>query len=158
MKQNGTWLAFQKQINANVAAGMAPTSSQFVQDTATAALTGLKANAGNLAITGVSAIDPVVGAGRILELLKPAGQLIGTLGDGYTVRELTGGAAAAERLFDELSVGGEPYQPTNQYPGKLIKFPDGSFVGYRPAAGGKPPTIDINTDALKEITELKFLE
>lgn len=44
-------------------------------------------------------------------------------------------------LFDQLSEGGQPVE--NNYPGELVRLPDGSTVGLRDASKSGGPTIDI---------------
>ena len=46
-----------------------------------------------------------------------------------------------QRLFDELSRGGEPMG--TDYPGELDRLPDGSTVGLRDSSRSGGPTIDI---------------
>lgn len=60
------------------------------------------------------------------------------------LREVTGGRAEAERIFQELTQGGKDITPQG-YPGKLIELPSGQgTIGYRPTSKGGPPTIDVN--------------
>jgi hypothetical protein len=88
------------------------------------------------------------GAGRsINDILMPGGKPIGVRGSGprasARLREVTGGQAEAERLFQELTQGGKDVTPAG-YPGTLVELPNGQgTVGYRPASKTGPPTIDF---------------
>lgn len=107
------------------------------------------------------------GAGRSIEdILMPGGKPIGVKGSGprasARLRELTGGKAEAERIFRELSEGGNDVTPAT-YPGTLIELPnDRGTIGYRPASKSGPPTIDVNAvDATGQpipIEKIKFLD
>jgi hypothetical protein len=46
-----------------------------------------------------------------------------------------------QQLLDQLSQGGEPVE--NNYPGDLVRLPDGSTVGLRDASKSGGPAIDI---------------
>lgn len=77
------------------------------------------------------------------DLLIPQGKPIGTKGSKPSIRELPGGQKAADDLFDDLSVGGNPIIVPG-YPGKLVDLPGGGRVGLRPKSGSGEPTIDVN--------------
>ena len=79
------------------------------------------------------------------EILTPGGVPIGTPnGKDETIRNLPGGQAAADELFDKLAQGGTPTQ--SDYPGTSVTLPDGGFVGIRPASASASgtPAIDVN--------------
>jgi hypothetical protein len=107
------------------------------------------------------------GAGRSIDdILMPGGQPLGVKGTGprssARLREVPGGQAEAERLFQELTQGGGDITPAG-YPGKLIELPNGrGLVGYRPASKSGPPTIDVNVvDAAGQpipIEKIKFVD
>ena len=88
------------------------------------------------------------GAGRSIDdILMPGGKPVGVRGSGprasARLREVTGGQAEAERIFQELTQGGIDVTPAG-YPGTLIELPHGrGTVGYRPASKSGPPTIDV---------------
>jgi hypothetical protein len=100
------------------------------------------------------------------DILMPGGKAIGVKGTGprasARLREVRGGQAQAERLFNELSEGGTDITPAG-YPGTLIELPDGrGRIGYRPASKSGPPTIDVNAvDAAGRpipIEKIKFVD
>ena len=107
------------------------------------------------------------GAGRSIDdILMPGGQPLGVQGTGprasARLREVTGGRAEAERLFQELSQGGVDVTPPG-YPGTLIELPNGrGSIGYRPVSKSGPPTIDVNAvDAAGQpipIEKIKFVD
>lgn len=95
----------------------------------------------------------------------PGGKPLGVKGSGprasARLREVTGGRAEAERIFQELTEGGKDITPPN-YPGKLIELPSGrGTIGYRPASKSGLPTIDVNVvDVAGQpipIEKIKFL-
>jgi hypothetical protein len=96
----------------------------------------------------------------------PGGQPIGVKGTGprasARLREVPGGLAEAERIFQELTEGGTVITPPT-YPGILIELPDGrGTVGFRPASKSGPPTIDVNVaDANGQpipVEKIKFVD
>jgi hypothetical protein len=96
----------------------------------------------------------------------PGGTPIGVKATGprasARLREVSGGRAEAERLFQELTQGGKDVTPTS-YPGTLVELPNGrGIVGYRPASKSGPPTIDVNVvDAAGQpipIEKIKFID
>jgi hypothetical protein len=102
----------------------------------------------------------------IEDILMPGGNPIGVKATGprasARLREVTGGRAEAERIFQELTQGGKDITPSG-YPGKLIEFPSGrGTVGYRPASKSGPPTIDVNAvDTAGQpipIEKIKFID
>jgi hypothetical protein len=105
------------------------------------------------------------GSGRSLDdILMPGGKPIGVKGTGprasAKLREVPGGQAEAERLFQELTQGGKDVTPA-VYPGTLIELPNGrGTIGYRPASKSGPPTIDVKVvDAAGQripIRKIKF--
>ena len=98
----------------------------------------------------------VTGVVRASELLRPGGQLIGTAGSRNSIRELQGGAAQAEKLFQQLSAGGRVVTRPG-HPRTLVELPGGGFVGYRPVSASGPPTIDVNIPGFADITKIKFV-
>jgi RHS repeat-associated protein len=96
--------------------------------------------------------DKIIG-----KLLMPTGKPIGKPGTSPNIRELTGGKAKAERLFNQLAKDGVEVQSSG-YPGKLVKLPGGSTVGLRTVMTKSPKTeatIDVNIPDVP-ITKLKF--
>jgi len=96
----------------------------------------------------------------------PGGKSIGVKGTGprgsARIREVTGGQAEAEGLFQELTQSGKDVTPAG-YPGTLIELPNGrGIVGYRPASKGGPPTIDVkavdSTGQPIPIKKIKFVD
>jgi hypothetical protein len=99
------------------------------------------------------------------DILMPGGKPLGVKGTGprasARLREVAGGLAEAESLFQELTRGGKDVTPPG-YPGTMIELPGGrGWVGYRPASRSGPPTIDVNAvDAAGRvipITKIKFV-
>lgn len=88
------------------------------------------------------------------DVLKPGGKLVGQEGAGDRVRELPGGTASAEELFDRLKQGGTE-TPGSGSARRRVVFPDGSSVQYRPDSTSGPPTIDVAKPGLG-IRKLKF--
>jgi hypothetical protein len=88
------------------------------------------------------------------ELLEPGGRPIGRPGSSDAIRELPGGQAAAEELFERLSKDGIDVTPPG-YPGRLVQILSGGYIGYRPKAKSGLPTIDVNIPDTK-IRKLKF--
>jgi hypothetical protein len=107
------------------------------------------------------------GAGRSIDdILMPGGKPIGVKGSGTRasarLREVGGGKAEAERMFQELTQGGKDITPAG-YPGKLIELLNGKgIIGYRPATKSGRPTIDVNAvDAAGQplpIEKIKFVD
>jgi hypothetical protein len=95
----------------------------------------------------------------------PGGKPLGVRASGKRasarLREVPGGQAEAEQLFQELTQGGTDITPP-WYTGTLIALPNGrGTVGYRPASKSGPPTIDVNvTDASGKpmpVSKIKFV-
>lgn len=88
------------------------------------------------------------GASRSIDdILMPDGKAMGAKATGLRasarIRELAGGKAEAERIFKELTRGGQDATPTG-YPGQMIELPNKrGTIGYRPASKSGPPTIDV---------------
>jgi hypothetical protein len=100
------------------------------------------------------------------ETLMPSGQPIGVKATGprasARLREVQGGQAAAERLFEELTRHGADITPAG-YPGTLIQLPNGKgTVGYRKVSKSGVPTIDVNVmDAVGQpipVAKIKFVD
>jgi hypothetical protein len=106
-------------------------------------------------------------AGRSIEdILMPGGKPIGVKGTGprasARLREVSGGQAEAERIFQELAEGGTIITPA-RYKGTLIRLPGGrGTVGYRPASKSGPPTIDVkavdSAGKRMPIEKIKFVD
>jgi hypothetical protein len=77
------------------------------------------------------------------QILMPGGKPVGVQGTRSGIRELPGGMASAQEMFDKLLAGGTQHTPPN-YPGTRYKLPGGGWVGLRPASKSGPPTIDVN--------------
>ena len=90
------------------------------------------------------------------DVLKPNGRLVGRPGRGNGVRELPGGQAAAQELYDRLTKGGRDITPP-RFPGKKIELPNGDRIGYRPSSTSGPPTLDIEVKGVSS-EKIKFLE
>ena len=81
---------------------------------------------------------------------------LGRAGSSSSIRVADGGASAAEKLFGKLSKGGVDVTPPG-HPGKLVRLPDGGFVGYRGVSKSGPPTIDVNIPGI-DVRKIKFPE
>lgn len=85
---------------------------------------------------------------RIVRLVGPPANRIGSEGNSREIREVPGGLGEARRLFDQLAIGGTPYAVSGgQYAreGTLLRMPGGNaFVGLR-IGKDNLPTIDIYT-------------
>ena len=92
------------------------------------------------------------------DLLAPGGVPIGQAGTSPEIRELPGGAPAAQALLKQLVQGATISTPPG-YPGTRYTLPNGGgYIGYRPSSKSGPPTIDVNIPSLKGVVEkLKFL-
>jgi hypothetical protein len=107
------------------------------------------------------------GPGRAIDdILMPGGKPIGVKGTGprasARLREVPGGQEEADRIFQELTQGGQDVTPPG-YPGTLIELPNGrGTIGYRPASKSGPPTIDVKVvDAAGQripIKKIKFID
>jgi hypothetical protein len=95
----------------------------------------------------------------------PGGKPIGVKGTGprasARLRQVSGGQAAAGRMFQDLAEGGKDVTPSG-YPGTLIELPNNrGTVGYRPASKSGPATIDVKViDASGQpipIKKIKFV-
>jgi hypothetical protein len=96
----------------------------------------------------------------------PGGKPIGVKATGprasARLREVSGGEAEAERVFQELSQGGTDITPVG-YEGTLVQLPKGrGMIGYRRASKSGPPTIDVRAvDAAGNripIKKIKFVD
>jgi hypothetical protein len=88
------------------------------------------------------------------EILAPGGKLIGRPGENSGIRELPGGAAAAQELFERLTQRGVEATPPT-YRGVRFHFPQGGgFIGLRLKSTSGPPTIDVRIPGLR--LKLKF--
>lgn len=102
-------------------------------------------------------MDPIR---RVEDLLVPGGTPIGSPGTTKEIRNVPGGLAAAEEMFEELARLGEKVERPS-YPGQTAFLPVIGEVGFRPASrrGRGEPTIDVNAIvAGVEIQKLKFVE
>jgi hypothetical protein len=92
-------------------------------------------------IADINAEIAKVAVKRITDNVMPDGNMIGTPGGSNDVRNLPGGAKAAQAAFDYLKVGGTPYR--GEYPGEMVVLPgDVGYVGYRNNSVGIP-TLDV---------------
>jgi RHS repeat-associated protein len=120
---------------------------------------GASARSAALADALISVVGTIGAARAIHELGKVAtGWLnsLGHAGSSSSIRIVEGGAPAAERLFRKLSKGGIDVTPPG-YPGKLVRLPNGGFVGYRGVSKSGPPTIDVNIPGIA-VRKIKFIE
>ena len=93
---------------------------------------------------------------RIKELLQPGKRWIGAEGTNKDVRLLSGGLAAARKLFTELTAGGTLVKHST-YKGELFQIPGGGLIGLRTTSTSGPPTIDVmHVPDLPKLVELKF--
>jgi hypothetical protein len=80
---------------------------------------------------------------RVTNFVMPGGNLIGEPGGGYDVREVPGGAKAAQQAFDYLSVGGTPYTGSYSRSGQMVVLPGNTgWVGLRTSDQGLA-TVDV---------------
>jgi len=103
-------------------------------------------------------VPPVREGETPADVLKPGGQNVGELGGNSGIRILPGGEEEARKLFERLTKGKgriDITPPTHL--GQVIRLPDGSVIGFRPASTTKPATIDTNVPELA-VRELKFPE
>jgi len=103
-------------------------------------------------------VPPVREGETPADVLKPGGQNVGELGGNSGIRILPGGEEEARKLFERLTKGKgriDITPPTHL--GQVIRLPDGSVIGLRPASTTKPATIDTNVPELA-VRELKFPE
>ena len=88
------------------------------------------------------------------EILAPGGKVIGRPGRNSGVRELDGGSAAAQELFEKITQGGVEATP-RAYNGVMFQLPGrGGFIGLRHSSTSGPPTIDVKIPGLR--LKLKF--
>jgi hypothetical protein len=84
--------------------------------------------------TGPQGTTPAPGGRQnVTDILRPGGKLIGNPGTSPKIRLLQGGRPEAEALFARLTQGGEAITSTN-YPGQLVRLPDGGRIGFRPTS------------------------
>lgn len=88
------------------------------------------------------------------QILMPGGQPVGVQGTRPTIRELPGGLAGAQAMFDELIQSGVPHAPPN-YAGTAYQLRGGGWVGLRSSPRSGPPTIDVNIPGIP-IQKIKF--
>jgi hypothetical protein len=117
---------------------------------------GQRSDAGGDA-SGSSVVRPVQpGYQSPAEILAPGGKFIGRPGENSGIRELPGGAAAAQELFERLTRGAGSTRLTDK--SLVIDLPEGGgFIGLRLTSKSGPPTIDINIPGVG-VRELKFPE
>jgi|GEM_PF-796481 HK97 family phage portal protein len=95
---------------------------------------------------------------KLVDILAPDGEPIGEAGYQPWIRELSGGADAAEQMFSDLTEGGA-LDTSSTYPGTSYIMPDSSMIGYRAVSDSGEPTIDINIQGYWDLfRKLKFLE
>ncbi len=99
--------------------------------------------------TGPKRWQNVLQQGETVEAGFSRLQSVGTPGSNPMIRELSGTAADAKRIFDELAMGSSVTTATPSI--TVVKTPGGSYLTFRPAGkvpnpitGVPPPTIDIN--------------
>ena len=117
--------------------------------------------AGEVAVEGsAAALEASAATARLESLLAPGGKVIGEAGTSDAVRELPGGAQAAEKMFGDLTKGGTISTAPNlaEINGVRYTMPDGSYITYRPVSTSGPPTIDVNVPSLiNSVRKIKFL-
>jgi hypothetical protein len=83
---------------------------------------------------------------RVTDFVMPGGHPIGATGGGQDIRVVEGGATAARKAFDYLSVGGTEVTPST-YAGTLIQLPgNAGYVGLRASDSG--PAVDRNVSSV----------
>ncbi len=105
-------------------------------------------------IADINAEIAKVAVQRATDFWMPGGALIGTPGNGPDVREVPGGAKAAQDAFDYLSVGSTPY--TGTYPGTMVVLPGNvGWVGLRNNSDGIP-TVDVRVPGVIRSTRFHY--
>jgi RHS repeat-associated protein len=84
------------------------------------------------------------GAGNIRRVLGEGADLIGRPGRGRAVREVSGGLAEAQTLFERLAAGGQIAPHPSAAGGLIAELPGGGRVGFRPASRSGGPAVDIS--------------
>lgn len=91
------------------------------------------------------------------DILTPNGQPIGQPGTSPDIRELIGDVGDAQKMFDDLTKGGQVVnKPT--YPGTITQVPEGGTVGLRTQMSKSPgtnATIDVNVPNIP-VKKVKF--
>lgn len=90
------------------------------------------------------------------EILEPGGNPIGEPSPGGDpgIRNVAGGRAKADEIFDELGQGGTPNTPET-YPGRGVDVRDGrGWAGARDDASGNP-VVDVNISGIS-VKKLHF--
>ena len=119
-----------------------------------AAESALDAGAEDALGAGASDISSVTQA--VVNALAPDGELIGAAGSESAIREIQGGAGAAEDILQNITKDGT-FNFGTSYKGTAWTLPDGSFIGYRVSDSGIP-TIDLNIPYFGDtLRKLKFL-
>lgn len=84
---------------------------------------------------------------RVTDRVMPGGVPVGRRGSGPDIRELPGGAKAAEELFNYLRVGGTVHISDSKL--TVVKLPGSAgFITFRHASRSGNPAIDINVPGL----------
>jgi len=93
----------------------------------------------------------------ISEILMPGGRSIGFAGSTSSIREVVGGVAEGQVLFNRLARGGTRIR-RNDYPGTFVRLPGGGTIGFRTVMSRSErsaATIDINVPGVP-IRKIKF--
>ena len=112
----------------------------------------------SLYLAAATSITPTAPGANCARLLLPQGKALGKAGSSEAIREVKGGLAEAQALFDELAAGGKiAEKPT--YPGTWVDLPGGGGVGLRTEMSKSPGTaanIDVAVPAIPEVRKIKF--
>lgn len=103
-------------------------------------------------------IPPASSSQSLREILAPGGQPIGSRyrGAAPDIRTLPD-RAAAEPFFESLIAGRGAVEITPPgYPGRMMRLPDGSTIGFRPSSTSGPPAIDLRIRDFPDVTKIHF--
>ena len=105
-----------------------------------------------------AAAPVVTKAADLGRILLADGELIGEASrSDRLIRNVVGGADAAQRLFAQLTQGASRIA-LKGYDGTMYKLPGGGWVGWRDVAGGGLPAIDFNAPGWEDtVTKFHFL-
>ncbi len=84
---------------------------------------------------------------RVLARLMPGHVAIGRSGSRAYIRELPGGLDGAQRMFDDLRVGGIVHREADGL--TVVRFPGDRHITFRPASSDGSPAIDVNFPGLQ---------
>jgi len=149
------WLNRPESIPMMIVPGTIPFADPFADSESLGGLVLEESNVDLDLSTTAPAVPKLVQT--VDSILMPGGSPLGQTGSSSNIRELTGGLAAAQKMFGELSQGGTTVTNAS-YPGTLVKLANGGTVGLRTVMSKSPDTaatIDVNIRGIP-ITKLKF--